>query len=32
MRIEVVPTVEEIRFDQISNHVVIVIDVLRASS
>ncbi|KQL49161.1 2-phosphosulfolactate phosphatase [Brevibacillus choshinensis] len=32
MRIEVVSTVEEIRFDQISNHVVIVIDVLRASS
>lgn len=32
MRIEVVPTVEEIRFDQISNRVVIVIDVLRASS
>ncbi|MGG4453002.1 2-phosphosulfolactate phosphatase [Brevibacillus porteri] len=32
MRIEVVPTVEEIRFEQISNHVVIVIDVLRASS
>ncbi|MFD2371909.1 2-phosphosulfolactate phosphatase [Brevibacillus sp. GCM10020057] len=32
MRIEVVPSVEEIRFDQISNHVVIVIDVLRASS
>ncbi|MGG1660151.1 2-phosphosulfolactate phosphatase [Brevibacillus sp. NRS-1366] len=32
MRIEVVPTVEEIRFDQISNHVVVVIDVLRASS
>ncbi|AWX55773.1 MULTISPECIES: 2-phosphosulfolactate phosphatase [Brevibacillus] len=32
MRIEVVPTVEEIRFEQISNHVVVVIDVLRASS
>lgn len=32
MRVEVVPTVEEIRFDQINNHVVIVIDVLRASS
>lgn len=32
MRIGVVPTVEEIRFEQISNHVVIVIDVLRASS
>jgi len=32
VRIEVVPSVEEIRFDQISNHVVIVIDVLRASS
>lgn len=32
MRIEVVPTVEEIRYDQISNHVVVVIDVLRAAS
>lgn len=32
MRIEVVPTVEEIRSDQIRNRVVIVIDVLRASS
>ncbi|MFY0543275.1 2-phosphosulfolactate phosphatase [Brevibacillus sp. H7] len=32
MRIEVVPTVEEVRFEQISNRVVIVIDVLRASS
>jgi 2-phosphosulfolactate phosphatase len=32
VRIEVVPTVEEIRFEQISNRVVIVIDVLRASS
>lgn len=32
MRIAVVPTVEEIRFDQISNRVVVVIDVLRASS
>lgn len=32
MRIEVVPTVEEIRFEQISNRVVVVIDVLRASS
>lgn len=32
MRIGVVPTVEEIRYEQISNHVVVVIDVLRASS
>jgi len=32
VRIEVVPTVEEVRFEQISNRVVIVIDVLRASS
>lgn len=32
MRIDVVPTVEEIRSDQIRNRVVIVIDVLRASS
>ncbi|USG63657.1 2-phosphosulfolactate phosphatase [Brevibacillus ruminantium] len=32
MRIEVVPTVEEIRHEHISNRVVIVIDVLRASS
>lgn len=32
MRIEVVPTVEEIRFEQINNRVIIVIDVLRASS
>lgn len=32
MRIEVVPTVEEVRFDQISNRVVVVIDVLRTSS
>lgn len=32
MRIEVVPTVEEIRTEQIRNRVVIVIDVLRASS
>lgn len=32
MRIEVVPTVEEIRAEQITNRVVIVIDVLRASS
>ncbi len=32
MRVEVVPTVEEVRFEQISNRVVIVIDVLRASS
>jgi len=32
VRIEVVPTVEEIRSDQIRNRVVIVIDVLRAAS
>jgi 2-phosphosulfolactate phosphatase len=32
VRIEVVPTVEEIRFEQIRNRVVVVIDVLRASS
>jgi 2-phosphosulfolactate phosphatase len=32
MRLEVVPAVEEIRFDQISNRVVVIIDVLRASS
>ncbi|MGC5324403.1 2-phosphosulfolactate phosphatase [Brevibacillus sp. SYSU BS000544] len=32
MRIEVVPTVEEIRQDHISNHTVVMIDVLRASS
>jgi 2-phosphosulfolactate phosphatase len=32
VRIDVVPTVEEIRYDQIGNRVVIVIDVLRASS
>lgn len=32
MRLEVVPVVEEIRFDQISNRVVVIIDVLRASS
>ncbi|QQE72908.1 2-phosphosulfolactate phosphatase [Brevibacillus composti] len=32
MRIDVVPTVEEIRHEQIGNRVVIVIDVLRASS
>lgn len=32
MRIEVVPTVEEIRHEQIGNRVVIILDVLRASS
>ncbi|WP_134683160.1 2-phosphosulfolactate phosphatase [Brevibacillus migulae] len=32
MRLEVVPTVGEIKLEQISNRVVIVIDVLRASS
>lgn len=32
MRLEIVPTVGEIRHDQIGNRVVIVIDVLRASS
>ncbi|MCK9909487.1 2-phosphosulfolactate phosphatase, partial [Microbacteriaceae bacterium K1510] len=32
MRIDVVPTVEEIRFEQISNRVVVILDVLRASS
>lgn len=32
MRIEVVPTVEEIRHDHIGNHTVVMIDVLRASS